>query len=157
FFYELRPLFSVLADNTGVLMAMLKGGWQSVSPPPYTADLANIFNKKNSSARVTVHIKLDYGSFATEANLVEADPNLYQVPTELVLMIERDNGCTAKLNTPEAVDWSGDVEVDGVSLKPRGRAESIYIHHFIALFNNLRQSTYIGPFRNVLNLSGQSA
>jgi energy-coupling factor transporter ATP-binding protein EcfA2 len=149
FFYEFRNLFRGLSAVSGVWPEALDGRSASFQFASSIVDAEEVFSNANNRS-----LEID---LAPDNENDWLDPNEPPLPTRLLLLIQRGaKRCQASLYVASELETrSKAIGFRSPTLLLVEKRVVADLASLVSLFSQLSQTTYIGPFRNAINIGGK--
>lgn len=147
FFYEFRPLLSLLSQPVPQYMAALVGKMQDQFGFLGVSDREQIFNNNETTVR-NIIVTLSVGNYNNQNNCEKVELTIYRSPSEWS-MKAYVNGTVIELHPQDSLSWQGTQLVRNAN----GVGDFQYI---FKAFGILAECLYIGPFRNIINTGGSN-
>ncbi len=144
FFVEFRNLFESM-QTTGQIQPLLLVGASVPIQVQHVMDPEEAFSNLNNDP---IEIKIDFSG-----------EHLSRVPspvTQALIVIDRQVRCSFKVSTSEGqVDFSRGLAWSGLTVNTGGKL--VDFEPLMTLAKTLRNTLYIGPFRNIINVGANAA
>lgn len=146
FFHEVRPAFAMLDLNSAGSQEAVQGraagmAFQSV------ADQTEVFSNRNE------------GNMTATFRLPPPDPGeeVRNEPSAVQMAWQRGGGVSVHFEyRGEAAEFESLVGGDSVTIRAGGVQTSIDLRRYRTAFHALSRSAYLGPYRNAVNVGGNS-
>ena len=147
FFYEFRHLFEELSTNTNALVHSLNSRKQSFSLMPEIKDIREIFHNGNDrDIEIQVGIDDTESPSGTTPAPLRCELTVYRGTNTFTSRLVLENGPL------DATQGELSLHPNASSVLMQGGIVIAELTSLIKTFDTLRQTLYIGPFRNAINI-----